>query len=138
MINGRLLRDATGATAVEYGLIAALIAVAAVSAIGTTGVEVSNTYAHVDTSMAERVGAGSDNGASTGSGDGSNGSSSSGSSSGGNTSGGGSSSGSGGTSSGGGSTSGGTDANGAGGAGSGPQPEPTRTPIRARDRGIPR
>jgi len=40
MINGRLLHDAAGATAVEYGLIAALIAVAADGAMAAVGEEV--------------------------------------------------------------------------------------------------
>ena len=39
-----LLRDETGATAIEYGLIAALIAVAAVVVMGTVGTNLSTTF----------------------------------------------------------------------------------------------
>jgi len=41
-----------GATAVEYGLIAALIAVAAIVAMGQLGNTLSNTFKEVDNSMA--------------------------------------------------------------------------------------
>ena len=40
----RLLRDDRGATAIEYGLIAALIAVAAVTVLGTVGTNLSTTF----------------------------------------------------------------------------------------------
>jgi pilus assembly protein Flp/PilA len=40
----RLLKDDRGATAVEYGLIAALIAVAAVTVMGTVGTNLSSTF----------------------------------------------------------------------------------------------
>lgn len=39
-----LLSDETGATAIEYGLIAALIAVAAVTVMGTVGTNLSGTF----------------------------------------------------------------------------------------------
>ena len=39
-----LLRNEDGATAIEYGLIAALIAVAAVTVMGTVGTNLSNTF----------------------------------------------------------------------------------------------
>ena len=42
-----LLRDEAGATAIEYGLIAALIAVAAISAMSTLGGELSSTFSTV-------------------------------------------------------------------------------------------
>jgi pilus assembly protein Flp/PilA len=42
-----LLNDQNGATAIEYGLIAALIAVAAVVAMGTVGTNLSGTFASV-------------------------------------------------------------------------------------------
>ena len=38
------LRDESGATAIEYGLIAALIAVAIIAAIGFIGDELENTF----------------------------------------------------------------------------------------------
>lgn len=40
----KLLGDETGATAIEYGLIAALIAVAAVTVMGTVGTNLSSTF----------------------------------------------------------------------------------------------
>jgi pilus assembly protein Flp/PilA len=40
----KLLNDETGATAIEYGLIAALIAVAAVTVMGTVGTNLSSTF----------------------------------------------------------------------------------------------
>lgn len=42
-----LLRDEAGATAIEYGLIAALIAVAAIAAMGTLGDNLSTTFENV-------------------------------------------------------------------------------------------
>jgi len=44
-----LLTDQAGATAIEYGLIAALIAVAAVVVMGTTGTNLSGTFNTVAT-----------------------------------------------------------------------------------------
>ena len=43
----RLLRDERGATAIEYGLIAALIAVAAVTVLGTVGTNLTATVSTV-------------------------------------------------------------------------------------------
>ncbi|PKR88113.1 Flp family type IVb pilin [Pleomorphomonas diazotrophica] len=40
----RFLKDESGATAIEYGLIASLIAVAVITAAGTLGNNVSNTF----------------------------------------------------------------------------------------------
>jgi pilus assembly protein Flp/PilA len=42
-----LLRDQKGVTAIEYGLIAALIAVAAVTVMGTVGTNLSSTFSTV-------------------------------------------------------------------------------------------
>jgi len=39
-----LLRDESGANAIQYGLIAALIAVAAITAMGALGNSLSNTF----------------------------------------------------------------------------------------------
>ena len=47
----KILRDQEGATAIEYGLIAALIAVAAITAMGALGNSLSNTFKLVSTSM---------------------------------------------------------------------------------------
>ena len=43
----KLLRDEQGATAIEYGLIAALIAVAAIAAMGQLGNELNTTFSTV-------------------------------------------------------------------------------------------
>jgi pilus assembly protein Flp/PilA len=43
----KLLKDESGVTAIEYGLIAALIAVAAVSIMSTVGTNLSNTFSKV-------------------------------------------------------------------------------------------
>jgi pilus assembly protein Flp/PilA len=49
----KLLRDEAGATAIEYGLIAALIAVAAIAAMGTLGSELNTTFDTVGDKLAE-------------------------------------------------------------------------------------
>lgn len=46
-----LIGDEQGATAIEYGLIAALIAVAAITAMGSLGDELNNTFGKVTTEM---------------------------------------------------------------------------------------
>ena len=43
----KLLRDEQGATAIEYGLIAALIAVAAITAMQSLGNELNTTFTTV-------------------------------------------------------------------------------------------
>ena len=43
----RLLKSEDGVTAIEYGLIAALIAVAAVTVMGTVGTNLSSTFSTV-------------------------------------------------------------------------------------------
>ncbi len=47
----KMLGNSKGATAIEYGLIAALIAVAAVSAMTTLGAKLSTTLNNVSTNM---------------------------------------------------------------------------------------
>lgn len=47
----KMLRDEQGATAIEYGLIAALIAVAAITAMGTLGNELQTTFSTVSTEL---------------------------------------------------------------------------------------
>lgn len=47
----KLRRNEEGATAIEYGLIAALIAVAAMTAMGALGNELSTTFNTVSTTM---------------------------------------------------------------------------------------
>lgn len=49
----KLLRDEQGATAIEYGLIAALIAVAAITAMQSLGNELSTTFSTVSTKLSE-------------------------------------------------------------------------------------
>jgi pilus assembly protein Flp/PilA len=46
-----LLRNEAGATAIEYGLIAALIAVAAITAMQGLGQQLSTTFAGVSTCL---------------------------------------------------------------------------------------
>jgi len=46
-----LIRDEQGATAIEYGLIAALIAVAAIGAMSALGTTLSDTFQDVEDSM---------------------------------------------------------------------------------------
>ena len=48
----KLMRNEKGATAIEYGLIAALIAVAAIAAMQNIGTELGNTFNVVANDMA--------------------------------------------------------------------------------------
>ncbi|NBW76278.1 MAG: Flp family type IVb pilin [Sphingomonadaceae bacterium] len=48
----KLFRDEAGATAIEYGLIAALIAVAAITAMQGLGEELKTTFNTTSTNMA--------------------------------------------------------------------------------------
>jgi pilus assembly protein Flp/PilA len=47
----RFLKDESGATAIEYGLIASLIAIAIIAALGSLGTELSSTLNNVATSL---------------------------------------------------------------------------------------
>ncbi|MBA4747400.1 MAG: Flp family type IVb pilin [Sphingopyxis sp.] len=47
----KFVRDTKAATAIEYGLIAALIAVAGITAMGAVGNGVSNTFNKVATEL---------------------------------------------------------------------------------------
>lgn len=47
----KLLQDESGVTAIEYGLIAALIAVAAVTIMGTVGTNLTSTFSKVATNL---------------------------------------------------------------------------------------
>ncbi len=51
----KLAHDEQGATAIEYGLIAALIAVAAITAMTTLGTTLRGTFTNVSTKMAPGV-----------------------------------------------------------------------------------
>ncbi|MBC6981647.1 Flp family type IVb pilin [Caulobacter sp. 17J80-11] len=48
----RFIKDESGATAIEYGLIAALIAVAIIGAVGALGKQVKATFTAAETGMA--------------------------------------------------------------------------------------
>jgi pilus assembly protein Flp/PilA len=47
----KLLKNSRGATAIEYGLIAALIAVAAISAMSQLGGKISTTFNNVSDNL---------------------------------------------------------------------------------------
>jgi len=47
----KLLTDQEGATAIEYGLVAALIATGAIVAMGALGNSLSNTFYQISTKM---------------------------------------------------------------------------------------
>ncbi|HEV2568923.1 Flp family type IVb pilin [Sphingomonas sp.] len=46
-----IVRNSKGATAIEYGLIAALIAVAAITAMSSLGTKVGTTFNNVSSNM---------------------------------------------------------------------------------------
>ncbi|MDN4632461.1 Flp family type IVb pilin [Sphingomonas sp. PvP056] len=48
-----LIKNSKGATAIEYGLIAALIAVAAITAMSGLGSKLSNTFNNVSSKMVQ-------------------------------------------------------------------------------------
>ncbi|MEO9132715.1 MAG: Flp family type IVb pilin [Sphingomonas sp.] len=50
-LSTKLASDKRGATAIEYGLIAALIAVAAIAAMQGLGNQLSTTFANVSSNM---------------------------------------------------------------------------------------
>lgn len=50
----KIMKNEEGATAIEYGLIAALIAVAAIVAMGALGDNLANTFNDVNNSLATR------------------------------------------------------------------------------------
>ena len=54
-----LVRDEAGATAIEYGLIAALIAVAAIAAMTTLGENLTGTFTTIGKEMAVSTAPGS-------------------------------------------------------------------------------
>jgi pilus assembly protein Flp/PilA len=47
----KLMNDSRGATAIEYGLIAALIAVAAIGAMQGIGTKLNTTFGNVSTNL---------------------------------------------------------------------------------------
>ena len=50
----KLRRNEDGATAIEYGLIAALIAVAAITAMSSLGTQLSTTFNKVSTELSAK------------------------------------------------------------------------------------
>lgn len=51
----KLMRDESGATAIEYGLIAALVSVAAVTALSAMGTSLSGMFSAVSTELDNAV-----------------------------------------------------------------------------------
>ena len=47
----RLTEDSRGVTAIEYGLIAALVAIAAIAAMTTLGTSLSSTFSYVASTL---------------------------------------------------------------------------------------
>lgn len=47
----KMIRDSKGATAIEYGLIAALIAVAAIAALQSVGTKLGTTFNNVSNKL---------------------------------------------------------------------------------------
>jgi pilus assembly protein Flp/PilA len=47
----RLIKDQSGVTAIEYGLIGALIAVAAIVVMGTVGTNLANTFSNIPSNL---------------------------------------------------------------------------------------
>jgi len=54
----RFVRDESGATAIEYGLIAALVSVAAIAALGALGSSLSNIFSFVSNELGNAVNGG--------------------------------------------------------------------------------
>lgn len=50
-ILSKIMKNEDGATAIEYGLIAALIAIAAIVAMGSLGENLSNTFNEVNNEL---------------------------------------------------------------------------------------
>lgn len=53
----RFLKDESGATAIEYGLIAALIAVVLVGALQTVGTSLNGAFSKISSSVSAATGA---------------------------------------------------------------------------------
>jgi pilus assembly protein Flp/PilA len=47
----RFLKDESGATAIEYGLIAALVSVAIIAVLGTLGTNLNSTFSRVASNL---------------------------------------------------------------------------------------
>jgi len=67
----RVLKDESGATAIEYGLIAALVSVAAIVTLRSMGTSLDTIFGVVDTELSNAAaGAGTSGGGGTGTGTG--------------------------------------------------------------------
>lgn len=53
-LTAKFLRDDKGATAIEYGLIAALIAVVIIGALSTIGTNLNSSFNKIGTNLASR------------------------------------------------------------------------------------
>jgi len=62
---GALRRDRRGVTALEYGLIAALIAVAIIGGVTSLGGQLNTAFNNIATEIGSRVGSGSGGGGAT-------------------------------------------------------------------------
>ena len=51
----RFAKDESGATAIEYGLIVALIAVVIITAVSTLGTKLNNAFTKINTGLVERL-----------------------------------------------------------------------------------
>jgi pilus assembly protein Flp/PilA len=49
----RFVKDETGVTALEYGMIAALISVAILTALGTIGTQLNATFTNIGTALTD-------------------------------------------------------------------------------------
>lgn len=56
MLLNKFLKDESGATAIEYGLIAGLIAVAIIGALGALGTSISGAFNTIASSIDSAVG----------------------------------------------------------------------------------
>jgi pilus assembly protein Flp/PilA len=54
----KIIKSEDGATAIEYGLIAALISVGAITALSGLGSQLSNTFGNVTNAMSSNAAAG--------------------------------------------------------------------------------
>ena len=51
----RVLRDESGATAVEYGLLTALISVALIATLNAVSAGMNDTYSTIETQLADNI-----------------------------------------------------------------------------------
>ncbi|MBG6199526.1 pilus assembly protein Flp/PilA [Labrenzia sp. EL_13] len=61
----RFVKDESGATAIEYGLIAGLLSIVIIAAVGLAGDSLETVFSTIATSLDDSVGAGSGTGGTT-------------------------------------------------------------------------